>query len=73
MGLWSRDEHLYQLGLRQFGALKRLRMEPAPSLRELLRVAAEDEPGIAAHGLSAQTVVEVGPNAALWILGSDVQ
>jgi DNA mismatch repair protein MLH1 len=53
------DEHFFQLGLRQFGALNKIRLEPAPDLRELLRLAAADEPGIAQNGLDAEQVVEV--------------
>ncbi|WVQ82016.1 hypothetical protein IAT38_004144 [Cryptococcus sp. DSM 104549] len=52
------DEHFYQLGLRQFGAFNRLRLEPAPSLRALLRLAAEDEAGLKEAGLDVENVVE---------------
>ncbi|KAL1409065.1 DNA mismatch repair protein Mlh1 [Vanrija albida] len=52
------DEHFYQLGLRQFGALGRLRLEPAPDIKDLLRLAAEDEPGIEENGLTVDTVVK---------------
>ena len=54
----GRDEHFYQLGLRQFGSFHRLKLEPAPELRELLRLAAEDERGIAENGLESDEVVE---------------
>lgn len=54
----ARDEHFYQLGLRQFGALGRLQLEPAPQLQDLLRLAAEDEP-LAEHGLTIDNVVSV--------------
>ncbi|CAK9779590.1 DNA mismatch repair protein MutL [Cutaneotrichosporon oleaginosum] len=50
------DEHFYQLGLRQFGAFGRLKLEPAPKLEDLLRIAAEDEP-LAEHGLAVDEVV----------------
>ncbi|OCF38700.1 DNA mismatch repair protein MLH1 [Kwoniella heveanensis CBS 569] len=52
------DEHFYHLGLRQFGAFNRLRLQPAPELRELLHLAAEDEPGILEAGLEIDEVVE---------------
>ncbi|CAD6567867.1 MAG: DNA mismatch repair protein [Tremellales sp. Tagirdzhanova-0007] len=54
------DEHFYQLGLRQFGSFHRLRLEPAPEIRELLRLAAEDERGIAENGLDLNEVSIAG-------------
>lgn len=51
------DEHFYQLGLRQFGALGRLKLQPAPLLDDLLRLAAEDED--LPSDLSVDTVVQV--------------
>jgi DNA mismatch repair protein MLH1 len=56
----DRDEHFYQLGLRQFGAFDRLRLDPAPSLRDLLSLAAEYEDGIGENGLDPDVVVQVG-------------
>ncbi|WWD02458.1 hypothetical protein V865_000497 [Kwoniella europaea PYCC6329] len=52
------DEHFYQLGLRQFGAFNRLRLEPSPNLRELLKLAADDEQGLIEAGLEVDDVVE---------------
>nr|XP_019006828.1 DNA mismatch repair protein MLH1 [Kwoniella mangroviensis CBS 8507]OCF70289.1 DNA mismatch repair protein MLH1 [Kwoniella mangroviensis CBS 8507] len=52
------DEHFYQLGLRQFGAFNRLRLEPSPNLRELLKLAAEDEQRLIEAGLEVDDVVE---------------
>ncbi|KAK8854901.1 hypothetical protein IAR55_003640 [Kwoniella newhampshirensis] len=52
------DEHFYQLGLRQFGAFNRLRLEPAPDLRDLLSLAAESEAGLGECGLNIDTVVD---------------
>lgn len=54
-----RDEHFYHVGLRQFGAFDRLKLDPAPLLQDLLHVAAEDESGIAENGLIVDDVVEV--------------
>jgi len=45
--------------LRQFGALGRLHLEPPPKLEELLRLAAEDEPGIEENGLTVDGVIKV--------------
>lgn len=53
------DEHFYQLGLRQFGTFDRMRLEPAPSLRDLLTLAVEHEEGIAENGLDPGSVVQV--------------
>ncbi|OWT39120.1 DNA mismatch repair protein MLH1 [Cryptococcus neoformans Bt1] len=52
------DEHFYQLGLRQFGAFNRIRLDPAPQLKELLTLAAEDEPGLLEAGLEVESVVD---------------
>ncbi|ORY35398.1 putative DNA binding protein [Naematelia encephala] len=51
------DELFYQLSLRQFGALHRLRLEPPPRLDDLLRLAANDEPGLVSAGLVVEDVV----------------
>ena len=37
------DELFYQLGLRQFGDISRIKLDPPPSLRELLEIAVEAE------------------------------
>jgi hypothetical protein len=58
-GLICREEHFYQLGLRQFGAFNRLRLDPPPLLRDLISLAAEDEPGIQENNLDLNEVVEV--------------
>lgn len=56
--LMGRDKHFYQLGLRQFGALDRLKLDPPPDLRELLEIGLQDEP-LAAHGLNIENVASV--------------
>jgi hypothetical protein len=45
--------------LRQFGAFNRLRLEPPPSLAELIALAVEDEAGIVENGLDPAEVVKV--------------
>jgi hypothetical protein len=55
----DREEHFYQLGLRQFGAFNRLRLDPPPSLSDLIELAAEDEAGIKANNLDFNTVITV--------------
>jgi DNA mismatch repair protein MLH1 len=45
--------------LRQFGAFSKLRLEPPPDLKELLKLAAGDEPGITENGLTVDEVVDV--------------
>ncbi|WWC90838.1 uncharacterized protein L201_005775 [Kwoniella dendrophila CBS 6074] len=53
------DELFYQLGLRQFGAFNRLRLEPPPDLKELLKLAIEDEEvKLQDAGLDANIVLE---------------
>jgi hypothetical protein len=61
----DREEHFYQLGLRQFGAFNRLRLDPPPSLSDLIELAAEDEPGIKANDLDIDTVVTVSSHSAI--------
>ena len=53
------DEHFYQLGLRQFGAFNKLKLDPAPSLCELLTLAVEDESGVRENKLDPAEVVDV--------------
>jgi DNA mismatch repair protein MLH1 len=52
------DQHFYQLGLRQFGALDRLKLDPPPDLRDLLEIGLQDEP-LSAHGLELDDVATV--------------
>lgn len=59
------EEHFYQLGLRQFGAFHRLRLDPPPLVKDLVRVGAEDEPGIHSNGLDIDHVVDVSHSSRL--------
>nr|ODN86354.1 DNA mismatch repair protein MLH1 [Cryptococcus depauperatus CBS 7841] len=52
------EEHFYQLSLRQFGAFNRIRLEPSPDLRDLLRLAVEDDVGLKEAGLEIDSVVD---------------
>lgn len=52
------DEHFYQLGLLQFGTMDRLRLDPPPSLRDLLEVGLQDEP-LESNGLRLDDVCTV--------------
>ena len=56
---FDREELFYQLSLRQFGDYPRLKLEPPPSIRELVRLAVESEDGIEAAGLQSETVIDV--------------
>ncbi|EIW55636.1 DNA mismatch repair protein MutL [Trametes versicolor FP-101664 SS1] len=51
-------ELFYQLGLRQFGDLPRIRLDPAPELRTLVALAVDAEEGIAKSGMSKDAVVD---------------
>lgn len=53
------EELFYQLGLRQFTAIGRLKLKPAPSVRELLEIAIENEQGAEEHGLDPVKIVNV--------------
>lgn len=58
-------ELFYQLGLRQFGDLPRIRLDPAPELRTLIALAVDAEEGIAKSGMSKDAVVDVRVSFAL--------
>jgi hypothetical protein len=40
---FCREELFYQLGLRQFGDFSRIKLDPPPSLREMIEIAVEAE------------------------------
>lgn len=52
------EELFYQLGLRQFGALGKIKLNPPPSLKELLEIGMENEPE--AETLPVDQIVQVG-------------
>lgn len=56
------------MGLRQFGAFNRIRLDPAPQLKELLTLAAEDEPGLLEAGLEVESVVDVRLSCPIFTL-----
>lgn len=49
----------YQLALLQFSDYRRMRLEPAPSLRILLKLAVDAESGTERSGLSKEEIVDV--------------
>ncbi|KAK9893561.1 DNA mismatch repair protein MutL [Cystobasidium minutum MCA 4210] len=51
------EELFYQLALRQFTAIGKLNLKPAPSLHELLEIAIENEQGAEEHGVDTEKVV----------------
>lgn len=52
-------ELFYQLGLRQFGNIARIRLDPPPDLRTLVSLAVDAEQDIAESGLKSEEVVDV--------------
>ena len=52
-------ELFYQLGLRQFGNLPRIRLDPPPALRMLVALAVDVEDGATQCGLDRDAVVDV--------------
>jgi len=52
------EEMFYQLALMQFGSYRRLRLDPPPPLRTLLKLAVDAEPGTEKSGLSKNEVVD---------------
>lgn len=53
------EELFYQLGLRQFGRFVRIKLQPAPPLRELIRLAVEHDEGRAAAQMPTADIIEV--------------
>ncbi|KAI0711270.1 DNA mismatch repair protein MutL [Earliella scabrosa] len=51
-------ELFYQLGLRQFGNLSRIRLDPPPDLRTLISVAVDAEEGLSETGHDPEEVVD---------------
>ncbi|KAI0635254.1 DNA mismatch repair protein MutL [Trametes polyzona] len=51
-------ELFYQLGLRQFGDLPRIRLDPPPALRTLVALAVDAEEGVGKSGLSKDAIVD---------------
>lgn len=56
--VWS-EELFYQLALMQFGSYRRLKLDPPPPLRTLLKLAVDAEPGTEKSGLSKNEIVNV--------------
>jgi DNA mismatch repair protein MLH1 len=54
----SREELFYQLGLRQFGDMSRLKLQPAPSLRGLLEISVGAEESTKESNLTKEQIVE---------------
>ncbi len=53
------EEFFYQLGLIQFGSFSRIKLEPAPSLRKLVKLAVSAEEGTENSRLSKEEIVDV--------------
>lgn len=60
------EELFYQLGLRQFGNFNKLKLEPPPPIRSLIRLAVQAEESVKASGLGLdeEQLVEVSPASA---------
>ncbi|KZT70490.1 DNA mismatch repair protein MutL [Daedalea quercina L-15889] len=52
------EELFYQLGVRQFGDMSRLRLDPAPSLRTLVTLAVDAEEGVQQSKLTRPQIVD---------------
>ena len=57
-----REELFYQLGLRQFGDYNRLKLEPPPPLRTMVKLAVDAEDGTSQSRLSKEQIVDVCRN-----------
>lgn len=49
----------YQLGLRQFAGLRKFKLQPAPSVKELLTLAVEAAPDVHKAPISPSEIVKV--------------
>jgi hypothetical protein len=56
---YHREELFYQLGLRQFGDYSRLKLEPPPPLRAMVKLAVDAEEGTKNSHLSKNQIVDV--------------
>lgn len=54
------EEFFYQLGLRQFGDYHRIKLDPAPPLRSLVKLAVDAEEGADNSSLDKVQIVNVG-------------
>lgn len=54
-----REELFYQLGLRQFGRFVRIKLKPAPPLKDLVRLAVESDEGSAAAKIPTEDIIGV--------------
>lgn len=54
-----REELFYQLGLRQFGDFRRLKLEPPPPLRTLVEIGVNAERSVNTSRLSKTEIVDV--------------
>ena len=54
-----REELFYQLGLRQFGNMSRIKLSPPPSLRTLVTIAIDVEKGIDERRMNKQQIIDV--------------
>lgn len=54
-----REEFFYQLGLRQFGDFKRLKLDPPPVVRELIEIALDAEEELKELGMDADEIATV--------------
>ncbi|KIL63542.1 hypothetical protein M378DRAFT_164437 [Amanita muscaria Koide BX008] len=52
------EELFYQLGLRQFGDISRLKLEPPPSLRSLIEIAVQAEESAKSCGMDTAQIVD---------------
>lgn len=66
--LLIREELFYQLGLRQFGDLSRMKLEPPPPLRTLIEIAVNAEKSTEGSELSKGEIVDVRTPPCVYFL-----
>lgn len=54
-----REELFYQLGLRQFGNLRRIKLDPPPPIKTLISLAVDVEEGIKKTKLNKALIIDV--------------
>jgi DNA mismatch repair protein MLH1 len=55
----SSEEFFYQIGLRQFGNIPKIKLEPAPPLRELIKLAVAADPDFSESGMTIDEGADV--------------
>jgi len=62
--LMCREELFYQLGVRQFGDFTRIKLEPPPSVKDLVRLAVDTDETTNEISLTKEEITNVSSNSS---------